>query len=722
MKNPTVCNAITKWVEPFCARNRLIYTLCIGLALTVLAVYWPVYSHDFVTLDDTAYVTGNSRIKAGLTVDNILWAFTSIREAYWQPLTLISHMLDCSLFGMTAGGHLGVNLLFHIANGILLFVILSRSTGSLWPSAFVAALFALHPLNVESVAWVASRKTVLSTFFGFGALLAYVNYTARPQRGMYLVSILLFSFALLSKPTAIVIPCIIVLLDFWPLGRFAGAFAERENRRSRFSRNDVTKTVIPILLEKAPFFLLAFVLVLVSMLSASHKDILLSTEFIPLGLRVENAVLAYLKYPVKMLGPVGLAVFYPFPDTISFWKVICALFALVGITGFVILFARRIPYLAVGWFWYVGALIPTVGIVQAGTWPAWADRWAYVPLIGLFIAIAWGAKKLFDKRRLYRFLALSLALVCLSVLAALTRVQVSHWKNSETLFVHTLAHTRGNFLAHGNLGVAYAQRGKPREAVDQFRQALQKVPELHPYRNNLTAALAKGLNDLATDRIVQGRLGEAIALYRESLRQNPNSIKTLDNYGLALLRDGKPEQALALFEKAVQIEPAFARASRNRSLCRRLLNRIETAAAVFKRELQIKGESPEPLEWLQSVSRSKQNMNTAVADLVRALSMQPGFRPDTFEIDNLSKVQAVSLVYEETEPVFLRLYRNGKGPALTAYHLACINARKSDPKAAISWLSMAVRNGFTDWNMLRNDPDLWILQKSTEYEKIVPKT
>ncbi|MBU2621995.1 MAG: glycosyltransferase family 39 protein [Proteobacteria bacterium] len=359
------------------------YNILIGIILFIMtfAVYRQVINHEFITFDDGIYVTDNASVKKGISLRGILWAFSLTEKydsPYWHPLTWISHMLDCQLFGLNAGMHHLTSLLLHAANSLLLFYILSSATGDLWRSAFVAALFALHPVNVDSVAWIAERKNVLSTFFWMLTMLSYVFYTRRPNILRYCVLILFFVLGLLSKPMLVTLPFVLLLFDYWPLERFD------------LKQSGLHKKILYLVLEKLPFFIISSYSVYISTVSLKLTRNIISTDYVPMQLRLENAIVSYAAYIGKMVWPSGLSIYYPFPASIAVWKIIASLILLVSVTIFVLFKMRRFRFLGTGWFWFIGTLIPVSGIVQGGLWPEMADRWAYVPYIGLFVIISWG--------------------------------------------------------------------------------------------------------------------------------------------------------------------------------------------------------------------------------------------------------------------------------------------------------------------------------------------
>ena len=416
-----------------------------GLAIVTLAVYWPVHNHQFVNYDDNVYVTENQTIHSGPTLQNIKWAFTTGYASNWHPLTWLSLMLDCRLFGINAPAHHIVNLLFHIANTLLLLIVLNRMTKQLWPSAFVAALFALHPLHVESVAWVAERKDVLSTLFWLLTMLAYAICRASIGRPL-LFTLVLFVLGLMSKPMLVTLPFVLLLLDYWPLGRLFNP---------RFS-------IIRLLLEKLPFIIFSAASSIITFIVQQKGGAMAA---IPFKERIANTAISYLTYIGKMFWPAHLAVFYPHPaGFISAAKAISYALTLILITAILLYYGRRYKYLAVGWLWYLGTLVPVIGIVQVGS-QAMADRYAYVPLIGLFVIIAFTIAELAPKIPFRKIFLTVLAAAVLIACVIATSIQLKFWKNSFLLFEHTLAVIQGNSIMQNNSANVIIDQGKPEDTA-----------------------------------------------------------------------------------------------------------------------------------------------------------------------------------------------------------------------------------------------------------------
>jgi tetratricopeptide (TPR) repeat protein len=540
--------------------------ICIAILAMTFAVYHQIINHEFITFDDNIYVTDNSTVKKGISLYGILWAFKftdSKSQAYWHPVTWLSHMLDCQLFDLNAGMHHLTSLLLHSANSLLLFYILTYVTGDLWRCAFVAALFALHPVNVDSVAWIAERKNVLSTFFWMLTMLSYVYYTRRPNVIRYFVPITFFILGLLSKPMLVTLPFVLLLFDYWPLNRF-------EFGQPGFWR----RSIFPIILEKIPFFILSFVSVFLSSVSLRRIGNLTSAVLVPMTLRLENAIVSYAAYIGKMVWPSELSIYYPFPATIAVWKIISALVLLLSFTLFVLIKIRRFRFLGTGWFWFIGTLVPVSGMIQGGLWPEMADRWAYIPYIGLYIIISWGGYELLNKYRLNNILTAAISLTFLFTLSAATYFQIRNWQDSKSIYMRALEVGPVNPVMLNNMGNALVKEGKLTDAVGYYKEALLLKPDYAKAHNNLATAFYK-----------LGRIDESVRYYTEALRYQPNLYKTHNNFGCVLMEIGKDKDAIFHFTEALRINPDYDEAHYNFGLLLFRQGGIEQAVSHYARAI-----------------------------------------------------------------------------------------------------------------------------------------
>ena len=509
--------------------------ICLLLLALTSAAYWQVRNCQFVTFDDDLYVYDNPMVKGGLTWEGVQSSCTSFHAGNWHPLTWWSHMLDAQLYGAHPGGHHLTSLLFHLANTVLWFLFFARTTGALGPSALVAALFALHPLHVESVAWVSERKDVLSTFWALAAMFAYIRYVAAPGFKRYLPVPILFGLGLLAKPMLVTLPFILLLLDYWPLGRLqAGAPAAAKQGRAGKSKSPrPQKLYWQLLKEKIPLFALAAGSCLVTLAAQKGSGALQSLGQIPLDLRVANALVAYVKYLLKLFWPFPLAFFYPLTPT-PWWQAVGAALVLLAISAWVWRGAPRHPHLAVGWLWFLGTLVPVIGLVQVGG-QAMADRYTYLPYIGLFIMVSWGA---FDLTAAWRYRrvcrGLGAGLLIFACLLA-TWLQVRHWRDSETLFSHALEVTEDNYMAYNHLGIHFINQGKLDRALRMFETTIRLKPSYSHAYNNLGVVLAK-----------QGNLDEAVVEFKKALELNPNFLIFRRNLAMAYEQLGMPREAAAV--------------------------------------------------------------------------------------------------------------------------------------------------------------------------------
>ncbi len=524
----------------------------IGLALVIVtaAVYWQVGGFEFVRWDDDKYITENPIVSHGLSPDGIRWAFSTFEQSNWHPLTWLSHMLDVQWFGLDAGRHHKVNLFFHILNTLILFIALQRMTGALWKSGFVAALFALHPLHVESVAWIAERKDLLSAFFFLLTLLAYERYARRQSPWNYLLVVVLFALGLLSKPMVVTLPFVILLLDFWPLGRFqAGTPGGSAPTGEAAGMGIVAWVKINrrLFLEKIPFLVLTTVSCIVTI--AAQRSAMKALEAVPFDARVLNAIVAYAEYVYRLVVPIDLAALYPY-RSVAAGQVLGAVILLAAVTALVI-YRRKNPSLMVGWFWYLGTLVPVIGLVQVGV-QASADRYTYIPFIGLAILLTWLVADVSARLPCRAAVLAAGALLILAGLSAATCFQARTWANSEALFAHALHATEDNYVIHSNYGAWLAGQGRMEDAIRQYKEALRIKPDDGDARYNLANALVRQAN-------VQG----AIVQYREALKVNPDNVMARNNLALCLIQIGDRRAAIEQFQEILRQRPGFEAARQN---------------------------------------------------------------------------------------------------------------------------------------------------------------
>lgn len=516
--------------------RALQYKIPIFLVLITLAVFWQLPSHEFVNIDDSVYVTKNPYIKDGLTVDSIRWAFTSLHAEFWHPITWLSYMLDTELYGMQPGGYLLTNLILHILNTILLYIFLKNTTGFIWRSALVASLFAIHPLHVESVAWIAERKDLLSSFFWMLTMLFYATYANHPNWKKYIIFSIFFILGLMSKPMLVTLPCVLLLLDFWPLGRIG--LIHKDNNKKETNQVPISKAI----LEKLPLLIISIFFSLVALYAQKSGHGIASADLFPYKARIANALLAYTGYLKNTFYPFDLAVFYPYTFHFFFWGIILSLFLLISITLFAIYRIKHQPYLITGWLWFLGTLAPVIGIIKFGGAFSMADRYTYIPLIGIFIIIVWGVCDIWNRLSFQKSFQAIITALILMILMITSWMQVSYWKNSITLFERALQVTNNNFLAHKNLGRAYIDEGRIDLAFPHFQSALKIKP------NNPTAHL-----NLGTCYLFYGEFDKAVKYFKRSLDIVPNYQKARINLDKAVSAQKNIDMAISILKTSIKL-------------------------------------------------------------------------------------------------------------------------------------------------------------------------
>ncbi|MBU0756175.1 MAG: tetratricopeptide repeat protein [Planctomycetes bacterium] len=633
--------------------------ICAFLLLATLAVYWPVQNFDFVNIDDDLYVTNNPRVQEGFSAENIAWAFTNNQVSLWIPLVWLSYMLDSQLAGFIPKVYHLTNLILHITNALLLFLILKRMTGALWRSAFVAALFALHPVRVESVAWVTERKDVLSTLFFLLTLWAYFNFTKNRSIKRYLWVVAFFALGLMTKPMLVTLPFVLLLLDYWPLKQ------TRFNPKSDAARTASAPDRVPsgkpslpgLISEKIPLFFMSAALSFITYIFAQGEHSVISFESLPMEIRVINALVAYMVYIKMMIWPSHLAVFYPHPGAgLLMWKWIASGAGLLGISMLALWLTRRAPYLIVGWCWFLGLLFPAIGIVQVGE-QAYGDRYTYIAHIGLFIAVSWGASRLLASWRHGKIILGAASSILLVILALVSVHQLSHWKNNLTLFEHTVRVTENNYFAQYNLGFTYNAVGDFEKAAHQYREALKihpnplEVKTLTNLGNTLTAMQKadealdcyEKVLALAPDEksahynlgnaylFLKGDIEKAIHHFMENIRCGYGDEATYNNLGIAMIRKGDYQTAVSYLKKAVEFNSGSGGPYCNLGIALANQNRSDEAIECFKTAIKVQPEAPEGYLYLANMWLVQRRFDELIAFLSEAIEKQPGLA----EVHNL---------------------------------------------------------------------------------------
>jgi len=553
------------------------YLIILFLIIVCIFAFGRIAGNDFVNFDDNKYITANYHVKSGLNPATITWAFTSVVAGNWHPLTMLSHLLDWSIFGAhPAGSHL-INLLLHIGAVIFLFLFLYKTTNQIWLSAFAAAFFALHPLRVESVAWAAERKDVLSLFFGMACLYAYAFYAEHSKLSGYILCLILFVLSLLSKPMLVTLPFVLLLLDYWPLNRFQNLPVKAEiptapiekTKKKKGKKHQVeavpekkisvplksnTQTVYSLLWEKVPFFLLTIVFSMIAVWAQKKDESIITLDQLPFTECLKNALVSYVSYLGKIFWPVNLAVYYPFDFALPAWKVFISVIILAGITFAVLYYMKKMPFLLVGWFWYLGTLVPVIGLVKVGN-QALADRYTYLPSIGIAIMLLWSIPFLFPGENTRKKILFPAGMGLLIILGVLTWHQCGYWKNSLQLFDHALQVTNNNVVAITNRGEAYFNLGQYQEAIDDYNNILRLKSDNVMAYNNRGNAYAK-----------LSQFQQAINDFNEAIRLKPDYADAYNNMGNTYLTLGRYQQAVEQYNQAIHLNPDDANAHTNRGI------------------------------------------------------------------------------------------------------------------------------------------------------------
>jgi len=669
------------------------YLTVVLLIVCSLIAFGRIVANDFINFDDNVYITENNYIKAGLNSETLKWAFSAVVSSNWHPLTLLSHALDWRLFGANASGHHLVSLLLHIGSAILLFLFLNKTTGSLWPSAFVAALFALHPLRVESVAWAAERKDVLSMFLGLAVLYTYALYVEKPKLSKYYLCLILFALSLLAKPTLVTLPFVLLLLDYWPLGRWqkalqpqllpvsneSGLVKKKVKQRKTDSTKEKkisvplmnrTKIIRSLLWEKSPFIFLAIASSIVTIWVQKNGGAVAYLEELPFLDRMLNAIVSYVAYLIKIFWPVNLAVFYTYRQFLPSWQVFGAASILLGISIAVIYAIKKAPYLFVGWFWYLGTLVPVIGLIQVGK-QSIADRYTYFPSIGIAIILTWSIVYLLPKVKLRKIIIIPAAII-LAALTFLTWQQCGYWKNSISLFNHVLQATKDNYLAHNNLGTALAAEGKKEEAIAHYRKAIEINPTFTIAHLNLGAAL-----------VAQGRIEEALA----AIKMNPNQEEAHFHLGVVLAAQGRNEEAIAHYLAAIKINPNYDDAHYNLANLFMKQGKIEEAIAHYRQAIKINPDHADAHCNLANVFVKQNKIDQAIEHFREAVRITPS---SFASLNNLGVNLEKQLKHDEAASYYRRaLVVEPKNPGIY-FNLGVALGNKGELKEAIENFRQAI--------------------------------
>ena len=659
---------------PFLFTRAVILCAIIGLTLFV---YWDVQNHQFLNFDDNMYVSSNIHVKNGFSLENVRWAFTFTDVSYWQPLPLLSHMLDSQLFGLKPGPHLLVNLAMHIFNSLLLFLIIAKMTGAPIKAALVALLFAIHPLNVESVAWLAERKTVLSTLFFLAAVFIYIHYTKQKRKWMYASILCLYTLGLMTKPPILTFPVLLLLLDYWPLKRFGKSAADPSdrtdasatpaNRFISFCKSDTGR----IILEKAPFFVLSALSLFITMVSVVHQHMVVNQAIVPVYLRIYNLIVSIIHYLRMMAWPVELSIFYPFPRTIVLTDLALALSLVAFITVAAFMTRRKRPWLITGWCWFLIALSPASGLIQAGLWPGIANRFMYMPMIGLFIMGIWES----DERlrgRYSRFLKSVLCIAMLVYFASLTRVQNNYFSNSFALFSRCLEVVGDNELALNNLGVALSSLG---------------------------------------------RQDEALAYFARSIQRNPTQANAYHNYGVCLVAKGDSADAIAYFEKAIGLDPKLVNPLVHLGLIQSDRGNVDGAMEFLEKAMKIDPNNLDVRNNYGTILSAQRKFDEAIPHFLFVLKKDPAHVQARI---NLSQAYEEAGLYSEAMTEYRTLDKtitHNKG--YIYYRMARVRSQQEKFAECTDYLEMALKDGFDVLKLIESDNGFIHFRKTMEYRRFL---
>ncbi len=590
-------------------QKQIIVFITVTLILATLVAYEPVRRNSFVEYDDNDYIVNNPLVTSGITLESLGKAFTQPHFFMWHPLTTISHMLDYQLFGLNPLGHHLVSLLFHIVNALLLFWILNSLTGTMWLNAFIAAVFALHPVQVESVAWAAERKTVISGLFWLLTMAAYIRYAKQPGFGRYLAVLLVFGLCIMTKPVVVTLPFALLLLDYWPLERVR--WGQKNKSVAKIILNQ--KSTGWLVAEKIPLLGMSAFLSVMTFVAQRQGGVVPTLERMPMDYRIANMFLSYIRYIGKLIWPSNLAVCYPHPHVTfsNLWAIACAILFIAITVVIVYYIGRRRKYAAVGWLWFVGTLVPVIGLVQSGA-QAMANRYMYIPMLGLLIIVGWGIKDYIDKQPKARIAAIILAGAALFSLLVLTRMQVKHWQNTLTLFEYTLNVTGDNPVAENGYGAALFNAGRLEEAQPHLRKAVRLAP-----------AFPAAIANLAKVYMEQGNYNETVACLDEIIKHNEGTADTYYNMGTALSLLQRYDEAIKYFKKALELNPNDPDTHKRMGIVLLVMGRNNEAIARLNDSLRIKSNQVEVYTNLGTAYSQLGQYEKAIQNWTKALELQP---------------------------------------------------------------------------------------------------
>ncbi len=691
------------------------------LVLLVVITYFRTIGNGFVNMDDPLQLTGQSHVLSGLTWDNFLFSFDP--ESWCGPLTWLGYAAGYTFFGLNPAAFHMMSLILHIASSALLFFLFNKMTGQFWQSAIVGLLFAFHPINVESVAWVAELNNVLSGLFFMLTLIAYCFYADRPDGKRYILALVVFELGLLAKPVLMTLPFVLLLIDLWPLKRVRfERIIEKNGGRTVVQGVPITRLVM----EKVPFLVLSLISFLINLHGANVKMGLYSSESIPLDLRLSNAAVSSIKYLGKLFWPQDLAIFYPYPTTIPGWQAAGAVLLLVLITIAALRVITRHPYYLVGWLWFLGCLAPFLGVFQAGVWPEMADRYAYLSYIGIFAALSWGLSELSIRWKNGRQIAAAAGIMVVPALMLLTWTQTCYWKNSEILFTHALTVTKNNYMAHNNLGLAFFEKGDIEGSIREYRQSISIKPYFLDPRNNLGIALfnmkqydeaeeqfreclrihsQKGdvYNNLGGVMMATGNYDAAIKNYLEALRLNPYQEGVHFNLGNAYFQKGNTRKAIEHYQRAIDLRPDYPDAVNNLEKAATAQKNTEQLISRIQQALGGDPTNPLLLTRLGDLFRQQSEYDQAISQYEKALSAHAN---DINAYNGLVLTYSEKKDYTNAIDILLKMKHLQPDNPDIYYNLACIYAKRNMTDDAVNWLKKSIDKGFRNLGLIKKDPDL----------------
>lgn len=670
----------------------LIFALSIVLGIAVFTLYFQVTDFDFINFDDPSYVLENPLVNKGVSFNNIMNAFISFDNANWHPLTWVSHMVDVELFGLNPGMHHLVNVFIHLANSILLLLVFFLMTGAPWRSFILAALFAVHPLHVESVAWISERKDVLSTFFWFATMLCYWWYVTKRTASRYLLVVAAYVLGILSKPMVVTLPVILILLDFWPLQRIY----------PKDTLKDQWRDIKILMYEKIPLFILSAVSSGMTFYAQQKGQAVVSLENINVILRIENAIISYVVYIEKAILPFNLSIYYTYSAKMPFiWVSLCAIFSIL-MTVFSFIKRSSRPYLVTGWLWYVITLVPVIGIVQVGS-QASADRYTYIPLIGIFFLLIWGVSDKIQTSKPGRVFFSVLTLFIIAAFMRISWVQIGYWKDSETLFRHALISTPDNHIAHFQYGRALSDKGKYPEAIKEYFEAIRIAPTFADvYVNLANLMLRRGFPD------------ESIIYSSKALTLNSKHKLALINMGMAYSVKGNLPKAIEFYNKYISENPDgsdIPSVRKARDNAKIILERQDREIAGLKNSIMENKQDPIPPLRLAKIYMSREDFDAAAIFFQKALLIDPRLKD---ALNGLVSVYSANRNYAKALEVLQQILSFEKENPNVYYDIACIYSLAEQPREAIKYLQKALSKGFQNKDLIRKDPHLENLRQSKE--------